>query len=156
MKKQICCIIAAVTVVTMLPGCGAKDTPADHSPAPAVVSTVTPESTAAPESTVPPESTAAPEQTITEDMAYEGVNNYCHKMYDWSIAEELPDIMYVVRYDETDSEYVVMFRSYTGAHEYFYVDKTTGVTRMTFRDSGLNAEEDGGAINLWDYLDAEN
>ena len=107
MKKQICCMIAAVTVVTMLPGCGAKDTPADHSPAPAVVSTVT------------PESTAAPEQTITEDMAYEGVNNYCHKMYDWSIAEELPDIMYVVRYDETDSEYVVMFRSYTGAHEYF-------------------------------------
>ena len=106
MKKQICCMIAAVTVVTMLPGCGAKDTPADHSPAPAVVSTVTPESTAAPESTVPPESTAAPEQTITEDMAYEGVNNYCHKMYDWSIAEELPEIMYVVRYDETDSEYV--------------------------------------------------
>ena len=154
MKKQICCMIAAVTVVTMLPG--AKDTPADHSPAPAVVSTVTPESTAAPESTVPPESTAAPEQTITEDMAYEGVNNYCHKMYDWSIAEELPDIMYVVRYDETDSEYVVMFRSYTGAHEYFYVDKTTGMTRMTFRDYGLNDEEDGGTMNLWDYLDAEN
>lgn len=24
MKKQICCIIAAVTVVTMLPGCGRK------------------------------------------------------------------------------------------------------------------------------------
>ena len=24
MKKQICCIIAAVTVVTMLPGCGEK------------------------------------------------------------------------------------------------------------------------------------
>ena len=156
MKKQICCMIAVVTVVTMLPGCGAKDTPADHSPAPAVVSTVTPESTAAPESTVPPESTAAPEQTITEDMAYEGVNNYCHKMYDWSIAEELPDIMYVVRYDETDSEYVVMFRSYTGAHEYFSVDKTTGMTRMTFRDYGLNDEEDGGTMNLWDYLDAEN
>lgn len=144
MKKQICCMIAAVTVVTMLPGCGAKDTPADHSPAPAVVSTVT------------PESTAAREQTITEDMAYEGVNNYCHKMYDWSIAEELPEIMYVVRYDETDSEYVVMFRSYTGAHEYFYVDKTTGMTRMTFRDYGLNDEEDRGTMNLWDYLDAEN
>lgn len=144
MKKQICCMIAAVTVVTILPGCGAKDTPADHSPAPAVVSTVT------------PESTAAREQTITEDMAYEGVNNYCRKMYDWSIAEELPEIMYVVRYDETDSEYVVMFRSYTGAHEYFYVDKTTGMTRMTFRDYGLNDEEDGGTMNLWDYLDAEN
>ena len=49
-----------------------------------------------------------------------------------------------------------MFRSYTGAHEYFYVDKTTGMTRMTFRDYGLNDEEDGGTMNLWDYLDAEN
>lgn len=150
MKKQICCIIAAVTVVTMLPGCGAKDTHADYSPAPAVVSTVTPESA------VPPTSAAAPERTITEDMAYEGVDNYCHKMYDWSVAEQLPDSMYVASYGETDCEYVVMFRSYTGAYEYFYVDKTTGVTRMTFRDSGLNAEEDGGTINLWDYLDAEN
>ena len=70
MKKQICCIIAAVTVVTMLPGCGAKDTPADYLPAPAVVSTVTPESA------VPPTSAAAPERTITGDMAYEGVDNY--------------------------------------------------------------------------------
>ena len=73
MKKQICCIIAAVTVVTMLPGCGAKDTPADYSPVPAAVSTVTPESA------VPPTSAAAPERTITEDMAYEGVDNYCQK-----------------------------------------------------------------------------
>lgn len=153
MKKQICCMIAAVTVVTMLPGCGAKDTPADHSPAPAVVSTVTPESTAAPESTVPPESTAAPEQTITEDMAYEGVNNYCHKMYDWSIAEEVPDIMYVVNWDETETEYVVMFRSYTGAYEYFYVDKASGVTRIVSYEPVQQKETDEGTINIWDYLE---
>ena len=32
---------------------------------------------------------------ITADMAYEGVNNYCHKEYDWSVAKDNPDIMFV-------------------------------------------------------------
>ena len=27
-------------------------------------------------------------RTITEEMAYEGVNNYCHKAYDWSMAKD--------------------------------------------------------------------
>ena len=34
-------------------------------------------------------------RTITEEMAFEGVNNYCHKEYDWSVAKDNPDIMYV-------------------------------------------------------------
>lgn len=25
--------------------------------------------------------------TITEEMAYEGVSNYCHSAYDWSVAK---------------------------------------------------------------------
>ena len=33
-------------------------------------------------------------RTITEEMAYEGVNNYCHKEYDWSVAKDNPDIMF--------------------------------------------------------------
>ena len=36
--------------------------------------------------------------TITAEMAYEGVNNYCHSEYDWSIAEENPSMMYVEVY----------------------------------------------------------
>ena len=28
-------------------------------------------------------------------MAYEGVSNYCHSAYDWSIAKDNPSIMYV-------------------------------------------------------------
>jgi len=32
---------------------------------------------------------------ITAEMAYEGVSNYCHSAYDWSIAKENPSIMYV-------------------------------------------------------------
>ena len=27
--------------------------------------------------------------TITAEMAYEGISNYCHSEYDWSIAEDV-------------------------------------------------------------------
>ena len=41
-------------------------------------------------------------------MAYEGVNNYCHSTYDWSIAKENPSMMYVQMGEETDSAYQVV------------------------------------------------
>ena len=91
-------------------------------------------------------------RTITADMAYEGVNNYCHSAYDWSVAKDNPDIMYVQMGEETDSAYQVVFRSYTGAFVHFYVNKTSGVTRMVEKVPSLNVEEDAGTINLFDYL----
>ena len=91
-------------------------------------------------------------RTITEEMAYEGVNNYCHKEYDWSVAKDNPDIMFVQMGEETDSAYQVIFRSYTGAFVHFYVNKTNGATRMVERVPNLNVEEDAGTINLFDYL----
>ena len=46
-------------------------------------------------------------------MAYEGVYNYCHSTFDWSIAEDNPSIMYVEMGEEVESEYQVVFHSYT-------------------------------------------
>ena len=92
-------------------------------------------------------------RTITEEMAYEGVNNYCHKEYDWSIAKDNPDIMYVQMGEETDSAYQVVFRSYTGAFVHFYVDKTSGTTKIVEKVPSLNVEEEAGTINLFDYLE---
>ena len=92
-------------------------------------------------------------RTITEEMAYEGVNNYCHKEYDWSVAKDNPDIMFVQIGEETDSAYQVVFRSYTGAFVHFYVDKTSGTTRIVEKVPNLNAEEDAGTINIFDYLE---
>lgn len=86
-------------------------------------------------------------------MAYVGVNNYCHKEYDWSIAEENPSIMYVEMGDETDSTYQVTFRSYTGALVYFYVDKTSGTTRIVERVPSLGIEEEVGSFKLSDYTE---
>ena len=57
---------------------------------------------------------------ITKEMAYDGVKKYCHKMYDWDIAKDDPSIMSVETGEETDTEYQVIFKSYTGSFVYFY------------------------------------
>jgi hypothetical protein len=92
---------------------------------------------------------------ITADMAFEGVNNYCHKEYDWSVAKDNPDIMYVQMGEETDSAYQVVFRSYTGAFVHFYVNKTSGTTRMVEKVPSLNVEEETGTFKLFDYLEKQ-
>jgi hypothetical protein len=90
---------------------------------------------------------------VTSDMAYEGVNNYCHSTYDWSIAKENPSIMYVAMGEETESEYQVIFRSYTGAFVYFYVGKADGTTRMVEYVPSLDVENETGTIDIFDYID---
>ena len=90
---------------------------------------------------------------ITSDMAYEGVNNYCHREYDWSIAEENPSIMSVTMGEETDNEYKVIFRSYPGALVNFYVEKATGLTRIVEYVPALDQESEAGTIHLQDYLE---
>ena len=90
-------------------------------------------------------------RTITADMAYEGVNNYCHSAYDWSVAKDNPDIMYLTMGEETDSTYQVVFRSYTGAFVHFYVNKTSGTTRMVEKVPSLNVEEETGTIELFEW-----
>ena len=95
----------------------------------------------------------ATKSKISAEMAYEGVNNYCHSAYDWSIAENNPSIMGVKMGEETDSAYHVVFRSYTGALVHFYVDKANGTTRMVESVPALDVEEEAGTINLFDYLE---
>ena len=95
-------------------------------------------------------------RTITEDLAYEGINNYCHSAYDWSVAKDDPDIMYLTMGEETDSTYQVVFRSYTGAFVHFYVNKASGTTRIVEKVPNLNIEEESGTIDLFDYLEKQN
>ncbi|MBO6079096.1 MAG: hypothetical protein J6P66_10150 [Bacteroidaceae bacterium] len=90
---------------------------------------------------------------ISAQMAYDGVSNYCHSEFDWSVAQDNPSIMYVSLADSTETEYKVVFRSYTGAFTYFYVDKVSGATRMVEFVPALNIENEAGSINLRDYLE---
>ena len=70
--------------------------------------------------------------------------------------EANPDIMYLTMGEETDSTYQVVFRSYTGAFVHFYVNKTSGTTRMVEKVPSLNVEEEAGTIELFDYLEKQN
>lgn len=90
--------------------------------------------------------------SITKEMAYEGVSNYTHSNYDWSIAKDDSSTMYLEIGEETDTEYKIIFRSYTGAFVYFYVNKETGNTRMVEYVPNLNIENEAGTFNLNDYL----
>ena len=92
---------------------------------------------------------------ITAEMALEGVSNYCHSEYDWSMAKDNPDIMGVQMGEETDSSYQVIFRSYTGAQVNFYVNKESGTTRMEEYVPTLGVKNDAGTIELFDYLKKE-
>ena len=94
-------------------------------------------------------------RTITKEMAYESVNNYCHKEYDWSVAKDNPDIMYVQMGEETDSAYQVVFRSYTGAFVNFYVNKKSGTTRMEEYVPTLDIRNEAGTIDIFDYLEEQ-
>ncbi len=85
-------------------------------------------------------------------MAYQGVNNYCHRKYDWSVAEDNPSMMYVQMGEETETEYQVIFRSYTGAFVYFFVDKSSGVTRIEEYVPTLDVKNEAGTMDLFDYL----
>ena len=98
------------------------------------------------------DSTAAKKSGITAEMALKGVDNYCHKEYDWSVAKENPSMMYVQMGEETETEYKVVFRSYTGSFVYFFVDKVTGKTRKVDYVPVLNIEEESGTIDLLEYL----
>ena len=95
----------------------------------------------------------ASKNTITKEMAYEGVSNYCHSAYDWSVAEGNPDIMTLEMGEETDTAYQVVFRSYTGALVYFHVDKASGKTRLVEHVPVLDVDSAAGTIDLFDYLD---
>ena len=138
MKKLFYTLMVALAVCAVLQGCGSKnETTANSQPAEAVETSVT-------------------ESKVTKDMAFEGVDNYCHGAYDWSVAKDNPDLMYVEMGEESETEYQVIFHSYTGALVNFYVDKTTGTTRMMEFVPALNVEEDAGIIDIHDYLNETN
>ena len=90
---------------------------------------------------------------VTKEIAYSGINNYCHQNFDWSIAKDNPDMMYVKMGEETDTEYQVIFRSYTGSLTYFYVNKEDGNTKIVEYVPVLDIKEESGTINIFDYIE---
>ena len=91
--------------------------------------------------------------SMTSEMAYEGVSNYCHEAYDWSVAAGDSAIISVTMGEETDSAFLVVFRSYTGAYVNFFVEKVSGKTRLVEFVPALGVQNDAGTIDLFDYVE---
>lgn len=137
MKKVILGLILPVALSVMLSGCGTSKEPVGDTGSHG-------------------DSTSdSLGSNISEQMAYDGVYNYCRSMYDWSIAQDNPEIMDLEMGEETEREYQVVFRSYTGAFVYFYVNKASAETRLVEYVPVLGIEEEAGIINLYDYLESE-
>ena len=62
-------------------------------------------------------------------------------------------MMSVTMGEETENEYKVIFRSYTGALVNFYVDKSNGMTRMVESVPTLDIDSVVGTIDIMDYLE---
>ena len=90
---------------------------------------------------------------LTAELACEGVSNYCQRTFGWDPAEDDPELMYLAMGEETETEYQVIFRSYTGAFTYFYVAKADGATRMAEYVPALNLMSEAGTLDIWEYLD---
>ena len=167
MKKMLYTIMVVFAVATMLQGCGSRNESIDISqPSTPLENNISENNTSenitsenntsediASENNI--SGNSIQENVVTKEMAYEGVNNYSHSEYDWSPAEENPSIMYIEMGEETESEYQVVFHSYTGAVVNFYVDKLTGNTRMVEYVPTLNTENEAGTFNLHDYLNKD-
>ena len=151
MKKALCLLLALLMAVSMLAGCDSRNEGTN---------TQQPE-----ENTQPPEESAqqpseaetadSPVLPVTEEAAYEGVQSYCERAFGWDgKAEE--GSAWLAMGTGTDSEYQVIFRSYTGALVYFYVEKASGNTRVVEYVPALNTEHEAGSFNLFDPPEKED
>lgn len=95
--------------------------------------------------------TNASESGITKEMAYEGVKKYCQVTYNLNMEEDSSNT-YLTMGEETEKEYNVTYRSYTGAMTYFYVDKLSGTTRIVEYFPTLDIESEAGTIDLKEYI----
>ena len=151
MKKRIVCCLMVAAMSVMIVGCGSENDSNNSTKSEANITSVEKVTTEELNTTEEVNTTEATNK-LTVEKAYEGVNKYCHSTYDWSAAEENPDIMYVEKGEETETEYQIIFHSYTGAIVYFYVDKANGTTRIVEYVPTLDIEEEAGTINVNDYL----
>lgn len=104
------------------------------------------------------ETAATDTDVITEDQAYAAVINY-NKAIGSGIDGEINSEGYSEYWDVStneDGKIIVLYRSYTGAQTFYYVDPASGETYVTELVPGIIDEEQetGEKFNARDYLTA--
>lgn len=83
------------------------------------------------------------EEVLSDEVAISAIKNYCC-MANPDLEEILNDEEYPVYWEifsSDENEIVVLFRSYTGAQNKFYIDRATGDTYVTEFVPGITTEE---------------
>ena len=94
---------------------------------------------------------------LTDEQAVAAIQKYCYsanpELEDKVKAEEYPIYWDVSSSDE--QEIVVLYRSYTGSINRYYIDRSTGETYVTEFVPGIIEEEQrtDETLNVWDYVD---
>lgn len=132
MKKLFSIIIAVLVLAAALVGCAGKNKPDDV--------------TQPPETAVP----VTPEIKVTEEMALEGVRSYLRSL-GLVGAEPDPSSAEPEMGEGNDAEYQVVFRGGLAKLMYFYVEKTSGATRIVEQNRELGTETEAGTFDLFDY-----
>ena len=104
----------------------------------------------------PPEADAETVPDLTDEQALSAVKNYCY--------EKNPDLEEIVKAGEypvywdvsssDEQEIVILFRSYTGAQNRYYIDRSSGDTYVTEFVPGITDEEQktDESFNIRDHL----
>lgn len=98
-------------------------------------------------------------EKLSDEQMLSGIMNYCYTqnpdLKSIAEAEEYP--VYWEISSSGEQETVVLFRSYTGAQNRYYINQTTGDTYVTEFVPGITAEEQqtDESFNIRDYLSAD-
>ena len=94
---------------------------------------------------------------LTDDMARDAIWKYIctEENLEAGDYDGEAEVGCIVTSEKGADEIVIDYKSYTGAHEYFYIDRATGDTHSTEFVPGISDDEvdTGLVINVWDYVD---
>lgn len=161
MKKVFYCAMICALSVSAFTGCGSTNADVKEGTPAVVGEKITSEQEKKEEQPASKEESSAAEQpaaeSITDEQALNAIQKYCY-----SVNPDLEDIVnageYPVYWDVASSdenEIVIMYRSYTAAQNFYYIDRNTGDTYVTEYVPGIMEEEQrtDESFNVKDYMD---
>ena len=137
---------AETTSAAVAPSVASTDATTAAATTEAAATTTTAAATTAPEVTKP--------DSLTDEMALDAIHTYC-VMQNTGFADLSADHWQII--SSTDAQIVVLFTSYTGSENRYYVDRASGNTYVTELVPGIIDEEQktGETFNAKDHLSPE-
>ena len=96
-------------------------------------------------------------KTLSDEQAVAAIQKYCYSANPEleDMVESGEDTIYWELSSSDEQEIVVVYRSYTGSVNYYYIERSTGETYVTEFVPGISEEEErtDESFNVWDYAD---